>query len=49
MNYKKVKELYECDEKEIKKLLFGRKVKKVEDDTLELDNGLILEIVANEG
>ena len=44
--YKIIKRLDECDEKEIKELLIGRKVKVVVDDgqsaTLELDNGLIL-------
>ena len=51
--YKIIKRLDECDEKEIKELLIGRKVKVVVDDgqsaTLELDNGLILEVLANEG
>lgn len=45
----------ETDEKEIKELLIGRKVKVVSKDEdnqrakLELDNGIILEVVANEG
>lgn len=51
--YKIIKRLEEYDEKEIKKLLIGRKVKVVGDNgqlaTLELDNGLILEVLANEG
>ena len=51
--YKIIKRLDECDEKEIKELLIGRKVKVVGDKgqsaTLELDNGLILEVLANEG
>lgn len=51
--YKIIKRLDECDEKEIKELLIGRKVKVVGDNgqsaTLELDNGLILEVLANEG
>ncbi len=38
----------ECDEKEIKELLIGRKVK-VDGDNLILDNGIILEVIANEG
>lgn len=51
--FKIIKRLDECDEKEIEKLLIGRKVKVVDDNgqsaTLELDNGLILEVIANEG
>lgn len=43
-----IQRLDECDEKEIEKLLIGRKVK-VEGDSLILDNGIILEIEANEG
>lgn len=35
--------------KRINDLFFGRKVKKVGDGTLELDNGTVLEVVANEG
>ena len=46
--YKIIKRLDECDEKEIKELLIGRKVK-VEGDNLILDNGIILEVIANEG
>lgn len=46
--YKTIKRLNECDEKEIKELLIGRKVK-VEGDNLILDNGIILEVIANEG
>ncbi len=46
---KEIKRLYEYEENEIKDLLFGRKVKKVNESTLELDNGLVLEIIANEG
>ena len=46
--YKTIKRLDECDEKEIKELLIGRKVK-VEGDNLILDNGIILEVIANEG
>lgn len=44
-----MKDLDECDEKEIKELLFGRKVKKVSADTLLLDNGIELTVKANEG
>lgn len=47
-NYRDYIELDECDEKEITKLLIGRKVK-VDGDNLILDNGIILEVVANEG
>lgn len=45
----------ETDEKEIKELLIGRKVKVISKDEdnqrakLELDNGVILEVEANEG
>lgn len=46
--YKTIKSLDECDEEKIKELLIGRKVK-VEGDNLILDNGIVLEIVANEG
>lgn len=46
--YKTINRLDECDEKEIKELLIGRKVK-VERDNLILDNGIILEVIANEG
>jgi hypothetical protein len=40
--------LEEYDEEQIKKLLMGRKVK-VKGDNLILDNGIILEVEANEG
>ena len=46
--YKTINILDECDEKKIKELLIGRKVK-VERDNLILDNGIILEVIANEG
>jgi hypothetical protein len=46
---KEIKRLSEYEENEIKDLLFGRKVKKIDESTLELDNGLLLEIQANEG
>lgn len=46
--YKTIQHLDECDEKEIKELLIGRKVK-VKGDNLILDNGIVLEIEANEG
>lgn len=39
----------ECDEDEIKKLLLYRKVEKISENELLLDNGLVLEIEANEG
>lgn len=43
----------ECDEKEIKELLIGHKVKVIgkngQTATLELDNGVRLEVEANEG
>jgi len=48
-NWKTVKELDECEEKDIKDLLFGRKIEKVSEDTLLLDNGIVLEIQPNEG
>ena len=44
-----IKQLDECDEAEIKELLFGRKIEKVDDNTLLLDNGLELQVIANEG
>lgn len=37
------------DEKEVKKLLIGHSVKKVSDDTLELDNGIKLKFIGNDG
>ena len=41
---------YNCfDEEEITKLLFGRKVEVISETELQLDNGLILEIVGNIG
>lgn len=46
---KEIKTLYEYEEREIKELLFGRKIEKVSADTLQLDNGLVLQINANEG
>lgn len=46
--YEIINRLDECDEKDIKKLLIGRKVK-VDGDNLILDNGIILEIEANTG
>jgi hypothetical protein len=39
----------ECDEKEIKDLLMYRKVEKISEDELQLDNGMVLKIQANEG
>ena len=50
-NYEKYYD--ECDEKEIKELLIGRKVKVTDNDgqtaILKLDNGTKLKVVANEG
>ena len=43
------RELYCDDEKEIKDLLMFRKVVKVKDDVLFLDNGTELHILPNEG
>lgn len=41
---------YNCfDEEEITKLLFGRKIEVISETELQLDNGLILEIVGNQG
>ena len=44
-----MKELEYNEENEIKELLFGRKVVKATDDELTLDNGIVLEVIANEG
>lgn len=38
-----------CDEHEIKNLLLYRKIVEVDEDTLVLDNGTRLEVIANEG
>lgn len=46
--YKTINRLDECDEEEIRELLVGRKVK-VDEDNLILDNGIVLEVIANEG
>lgn len=46
--YKTINRLDECDEKEIRELLVGRKVK-VDGENLILDNGIVLEVIANEG
>ena len=43
------RELYYCEEEKIKELLLYRKIVKVENDTLYLDNGVELEVLANEG
>lgn len=43
------KELEHYQEDEIKELLLYRKITKVSDEKLSLDNGVELEIVANEG
>ena len=40
---------YETDEEDIKQLLIGRKVEKINYKSLQLDNGQILEIIPNEG
>ena len=47
MRYKKDYEYYEEDK--IRDLLLYRKVEVVDDTTLKLDNGKVLEILANEG
>ena len=41
--------LYQDNEEEIKKLLLGRAIEKVNGNTLKLDNGLVLEIQPNQG
>ena len=43
------KEYEECEQDEIKELLLYHKIIKVNDDTIELDNGTVLEIEANRG
>lgn len=43
------KELDYCEENEIKELLLYRKVVKVEDSTMTLDNGVELEVYPNKG
>ena len=43
------RELYYCEEEKIKELLMYRKIVKVENDTLYLDNGVELEVFPNEG
>lgn len=47
--YEHIKTLHEHNEKEIKELLLYHRVTKVNEDTLELDNGVVLEIIPNEG
>lgn len=47
--YEIINRLDECDEKEIEQLLIGRKVKVDDKGNLILDNGIILEVEANEG
>ena len=42
-------ELYYSEEDKIKELLMFHKIVKVENDTLFLDNGIKLEVLANEG
>lgn len=46
-SYKEI--LKEYDEDKIKKMLIGRRVRVKDDETLELDNGIILKIVPNSG
>ena len=43
------KELYFDEEQEIRELLMYRKIVKVDDDTLYLDNGVELQVLPNEG
>lgn len=47
--YNNYTEYEHYDEKGITDLLLYRKIVKVEDDTLVLDNGLRLEVIANQG
>lgn len=44
-----IKTLNEYDENEIKEWLFARKIIKVENNILFLDNGIELKVIANEG
>ena len=44
-----MKRLEYYDEQEIKKLLIFRKIVKVDDETLYLDNGIELKVLPNEG
>lgn len=46
---KKIKKITMEDELEIKECLLGRSVKVIDDDKLQLDNGLILHIIPNQG
>ena len=49
-NYKNYDVVYDyCDEEQIKNLLLFRKIVEVKGDTLILDNGIELDVVANEG
>lgn len=41
--------LYEYEKEKITELLTGRKVIKVSDDTLRLDNGTVLKLAGNDG
>lgn len=44
-----MKELYYYEENEIKELLMYRKIVKVDEDTLYLDNGIELKVLPNKG
>lgn len=44
-----INEIYYSEESKIKDLLMYRKIVKVENDTLYLDNGVELEVIANKG
>jgi hypothetical protein len=46
---KEIKKITMEDELEIKQCLLGRSVKVIDDDKLQLDNGLILHIIPNQG
>lgn len=47
--YEADKVLTECEEKSIEELLFGHSIIEVRGDSLILDDGTELEVVANEG
>ena len=48
-NYEEYTEYDYCDEKQITDLLLYRKIVEAVDNTLILDNGVWLEVIANEG
>ena len=48
-DFKDFKEIEHYEEEKIKELLLYRKVIKVSEDTILLDNGIELEIIGNEG